>query len=111
MRGTSAVYASIIYLLRFFRAILHDPEVYPNPEEFRPERFLKPDGGIQDDPTLSLAFGSGRRICSGRHLADATIFMVAVSVLSAFNVTKARDENGREIPVKVTMAITNGIVA
>lgn len=109
MRGMSAVYTLDTYL-RYLRAILHDPEVYPDPEEFKPERFLKADGSIRDDPTLSLAFGSGKRICSGRHLVDATIFMVAASVLTAFNVTKAKDENGHEIPVKATMTISYGIV-
>jgi len=44
------------------RAILHDPEQYPDPLEFKPERFLK-DGAL--DPTVqdpdSAAFGFGRR--------------------------------------------------
>ena len=109
MCGTSVVYTLDTYL-RCFRAILHDPEVYPDPEEFKPERFLKTDGSVRDDPALTLAFGSGKRICPGRHLADATIFMIAASVLSAFNVTKAKDENGHEIPVKAKMTVTYGIV-
>ena len=86
--------------LRHFRAILHDPERYPNPEEFKPERFLNEDGSVRDDPTLSLAFGIGKRICPGRHVVDLTIFIVTSSVLSVFKVTKAKDENGIEIPVK-----------
>ena len=86
--------------LRCFRAILHDPEIYPDPEEFKPERFLNEDGGVRDDPTLSLVFGVGKRICPGRHFVDATIFIVASSILSVFNVTKAKDENGHETPVK-----------
>jgi cytochrome P450 len=80
-------------------AILHDPEVYPDPETFKPERFLNDDGTFRDDPTISLAFGAGKRICPGRHLVDTTLFIVTACVLSIFNVTKARDENGHEIPV------------
>ncbi len=96
--------------LRHFRAILHDPETYPDPEEFKPERFLNEDGSVRDDPTLALAFGAGRRICPGRHIVDATLFIVASSVLSAFNVTKAKDENGNEIPVKAEVTVSSGIV-
>jgi cytochrome P450 len=84
--------------------------MYPDPEEFKPERFLNEDGSVRDDPTLSLAFGIGKRICPGRHFVDATIFMVASSVLSVFNVTKAKDENGHEIPVKAEVTADSGIV-
>ena len=43
--------------------ILHDPAVYPEPHEFRPERFLKPDGQLDPDvmdPSIAC-FGFGRR--------------------------------------------------
>src|SRR5229473_1832874 len=96
--------------LRCSRAILHDPEIYPDPEEFRPERFLNEDGSVRDDPALSLAFGAGKRICPGRHLADAIIFVVTSSVLSAFNVTKAKDENDNEIPVRATVSYHRRVV-
>ena len=42
------------------RAILHDEKAYPEPETFRPERFLKEDGTINPgvpDPTTSFGFG------------------------------------------------------
>ncbi|KAN0137800.1 cytochrome P450 [Lactarius tabidus] len=80
-------------------AILHNPDLYPDPETFKPERFLNEDGTFRDDPTISLAFGAGKRICPGRHLVDATLFIVTASLLSVFNVTKARDKHGHEIPV------------
>lgn len=48
------------------RAMLHDPATYEDPDEFRPERFLR-DGDIPLDSTAvafgsnSVAFGFGRR--------------------------------------------------
>ncbi|KAH9058248.1 cytochrome P450 [Lactarius vividus] len=81
------------------RAILHDPELYPDPEAFNPDRFLNEDGTFRDDPMISLAFGAGRRICPGRHFADMLLFVVTASVLSVFNTTKAKDKDGNEIPV------------
>jgi cytochrome P450 len=94
--------------VRCFRAILHDPEVYPEPDKFKPERFLNEDGTVRDDPMLSLVFGIGKRICPGRHLVEAIIFIVISSILSVFDVTRAKDENGNEIPVKVTIAPNRG---
>jgi len=91
-------------------AILHDPEVYPDPEEFKPERFLNEDGSVRDDPTLSLAFGIGKRICPGRHFVGASIFIITSSVLSVFNVTKAKDENDHEIPVRAAVTARRGVV-
>ncbi|KAH9016880.1 cytochrome P450 [Lactarius hengduanensis] len=80
-------------------AVLHDPELYPDPEAFIPDRFLNEDGTSRDDPMISLAFGVGRRICPARHFVNVTLFIVTASVLSVFNVTKAKDKNGDDIPV------------
>src|SRR6202000_3282184 len=96
--------------LRHFRAILHDPERYPDPEEFKPERFLNEDGTVRVDPTLALVFGVGRRSWPGRHLLHATCFIVAAAVLTTFNVTKAKDESGNEIPVNAALVISGGVV-
>jgi len=91
-------------------AILHDPDLYPDPEVFNPERFLNGDGTLLDDPVIPMAFGVGKRICPGRHFVDSTLFIVASSVLSVFNVVKAKDENGREIPVNVGTSFQSSIV-
>jgi len=75
----------------FCRAILHDPIVFPEPDSFRPERFINPDGSLRDDPVVSTIFGFGKRICPGRHLADAMMFIVIASFLSVFNIEKGND--------------------
>lgn len=42
------------------RAMVRDEERYPDPEEFRPERFLNEDGSVKRDERI-LAYGFGRR--------------------------------------------------
>ncbi|KAI0291302.1 cytochrome P450 [Russula brevipes] len=90
-------------------AVLHNPDLYPDPERFKPERFLNKGGAFQDDPTISLAYGVGRRICPGRHLVEAILFVFVSSVLSVFHVTKTKDENGREIPVNIETLVEGQI--
>lgn len=56
-RGT--VLLPSIYLLH------HEPGIYPDPEEFRPERFLAPSSGTH----TWLPFGGGVRRCIGARFA------------------------------------------
>ncbi|KAE8138727.1 cytochrome P450 [Aspergillus pseudotamarii] len=60
------------YIFNHHRRFTHDPNAYCDPEASIPERFLG------DNPELdphTIAFGFGRRICSGRLLADSTVFL------------------------------------
>ncbi|KAF5327252.1 hypothetical protein D9619_004581 [Psilocybe cf. subviscida] len=80
--------------------ILHDERVFKDPEEYRPERYLK-DGQLDlsvRQPEVS-AFGFGRRICPGRFLSDNTLFSIVASTLYSFNITPALDEKGVPIPL------------
>ena len=81
----------------FCRAVLHDPVMYPEPDSFKPERFINPDGSLRDDPVVTSLFGFGKRICPGRHLADATIFIVIASFLSVFNIKGDGTEGGPDV--------------
>ncbi|KAM4698058.1 cytochrome P450 3A24-like [Rhinophrynus dorsalis] len=60
--------------------VLHrNPEVWPEPEEFRPERFNKVNREMQD-PYNFLPFGIGPRNCIGMRFALVTM-KVALTVL------------------------------
>ncbi|KAJ3552999.1 hypothetical protein NM688_g3851 [Phlebia brevispora] len=73
-------------------AMLHDPVGYPNPEVFDPDRFMR-DGAINPDVRNPVnAFGFGRRICPGRHLANETLLLMIASTLHVFNI-EATQEN------------------
>lgn len=88
------------------RAILHDPTVYDVPEDFNPERFLIEHPGSEcvtlalnpnvRDP-LDVVFGFGRRVCPGRYLAYDMIWLAIASMLSVFDITRARGEDGAPI--------------
>ncbi|KAF7348414.1 O-methylsterigmatocystin oxidoreductase [Mycena sanguinolenta] len=89
-------------------AMVHDESIYPNPDQFNPERFLNADGQLNTDDRI-LGFGFGRRICIGRYAADAIVWATMVSVLSTFNISKAKDANGNTIEIEV--AFLHGVVS
>lgn len=78
-------------------AMLMDPKEYPDPDVFRPERFLPTDGGrVQRDP-YKIAFGFGRRVCPGRNFADNAVFLVIVQILATFDISKSRNADGAAV--------------
>jgi len=79
-------------------ALHYDENIYPEPHVFKPERFLDPDGSFSGRYPLT-AFGMGRRICPGRHLADATVWAAIALFLAVFDVKKSKDEVGNDIDV------------
>ncbi|KAK7052994.1 hypothetical protein VNI00_004315 [Paramarasmius palmivorus] len=81
-------------------AILHDENMYPEPYDFKPERYFKPGTNEFNEtiqsPTFAV-FGFGRRICPGRHLGYASLWIGVVSLLKTFTISKARDKQGNII--------------
>lgn len=97
--------------------MLHNEVDYPNPQDFRPERFLTPDGLLRTgddirDP-IDIIFGFGRRLvlsahqrnyfnfdirsCPGSHIALSVIWLAAASLLAVFDIEKAVNANGQPI--------------
>jgi cytochrome P450 len=79
------------------RAILNDKSVYgEDVENFRPERFMKGDELNQAIPPPDAAFGYGRRACPGRHLAEASMWIMIVSLLAVFDFKRKDGDEGKD---------------
>ncbi|KAL5333648.1 cytochrome P450 [Aspergillus crustosus] len=63
-----------------------DPEVWSDPEEFRPERWLE----HHDAPMFT--YGMGYRMCAGLLLANRELYLVFIRTLNAFRI-KPTGEN------------------
>lgn len=77
----------------------HDSSIYPEPMKFNPDRFLDtPTHKAEPDPR-ELAFGFGRRICPGRVLADASVFISCASILHCFDIKPYSEKDGVPLPM------------
>jgi len=88
--------------------MLHDPETYPDPFRFDPERHIATPGkDAQRDPR-NICFGYGRRICPGMYLGEASLFACIAASLTVFNIEKAV-VNG--VPIVPVHESTSGIIS
>ncbi|CAO2630220.1 Cytochrome P450 3A13 [Lemmus lemmus] len=79
--------------------VLHkDPKHWPEPEEFRPERFSKKN---QDNinPYTYLPFGDGPRNCIGMRFALMNMKIALVSILQNFSFQPCKET---QIPLKLS---------
>ncbi|NXP18599.1 CP3A9 protein, partial [Scytalopus superciliaris] len=79
--------------------VLHrNPEYWPNPEEFRPERFSK-ENKESMDPYTYLPFGAGPRNCIGMRFALLMLKVAIASLLQHFTFQTCKET---QIPVKLS---------
>ena len=73
-------------------AIGHDPNVWNNPWQFRPERFLGTNKiSLNGGSFESAPFSSGRRLCPGLPLATLSMEFILASLVHSFE-WKANDK-------------------
>ncbi|KAI5632203.1 cytochrome p450 domain-containing protein [Phthorimaea operculella] len=66
----------------------HNPEYFPDPEEYRPERFL-PENKAHIIPYTYMPFGEGQRICIGMRVAKMIMIPGLMTVLRKYRVELA----------------------
>lgn len=88
-------------------AIGRDRELWSEPEEFMPERFMEKEVDFRGRDFELLPFGSGRRICPGMPLATRMVHLMVASLLWRFEWRLPREveANGVDMGEKFGMIL------
>ncbi|THU91654.1 cytochrome P450 [Dendrothele bispora CBS 962.96] len=76
--------ANSMVIPSFFNS-LHDPEVFPNPDKFEPERWLDENSLANANPKNYLVWGSGPHRCIGVEYATMNIAIVLANAAVMFD--------------------------
>ena len=86
----------------------NDPKSDPPPDMFEPDRFIEHTEPASEYLTCSIpserdhyAYGAGRRVCPGVHLAERALFIGIARLLWAFSFTPTLDGEGKPLPIDV----------
>ena len=97
-------------LANHLRAIHMDPNLYENPSDFQPDRYLNKPLSAADyinsnDPydRDHFTYGAGRRVCPGVHVAERSLYINIVRTLWAFNIGKKKSAEGGVIEPETGM--------
>ncbi|CAN1194313.1 Xanthotoxin 5-hydroxylase CYP82C4 [Linum perenne] len=71
--------------------IQRDPKIWPNPDEFQPDRFLTThkDIDVKGQNFELIPFGSGRRMCPGLNFALQVMYLTVATLLHGFDFSRA----------------------
>ncbi|OKH45086.1 cytochrome P450 [Calothrix sp. HK-06] len=83
----------------------HREDLYPQPKQFRPERFLE----RQFSPYEFLPFGGGTRACIGQSLALFEMKLVLATIMSRYQLALADHQPEQPLRQGVTIAPANGV--
>jgi cytochrome P450 len=75
----------------------NDPKVWGDPEIYRPERFLTPDGSNIVKHDSYMPFSLGRRQCLGMSLANDTLFLFTSAIFQRFYVKPDPTDDGNAL--------------
>ncbi len=97
-------YPAGVALLASAYLVHHDPDIYPDPYAFRPERFLDSAPGTY----TWIPFGGGRRRCLGASFALQEMKIVIRSVVDRFELEPAGDRPEQTARRSITFSPSGG---
>lgn len=74
--------------------------LYPEPEVFNPDRFSDPSSEEVHEHAEAV-WGFGRRVCPGRTLAEASLWLCMANFIATMDIEKAVDGDGNAITPEV----------
>ena len=85
-------------------SIHREEKLYPDPNSFRPERWLEPGWPTFKEPLTRCpnlqnysAFGFGRRICPGQNIAERSMYILISRMAWSCDVGMKKDDRGMNI--------------
>ncbi|KAK5717274.1 hypothetical protein LTR15_009167 [Elasticomyces elasticus] len=85
-------------------SIHREPKRYPDPDSFRPERWLDSHWPTYREPLTQYpnlqnfsSFGHGRRICPGQHIAERSLYILIARIAWCCDLSQAADASGKPI--------------
>nr|AYM55615.1 cytochrome p450 [Croton stellatopilosus] len=87
-------------------AIGKDPQVWENPEEFCPERFMANSIDLKGNDFGLIPFGAGRRICPGIYMGLSTVELSLANLLYKFDWEMPDEMKGQDLDMEVQPGIT-----
>ncbi|XP_061966986.1 cytochrome P450 76T24-like [Populus nigra] len=87
-------------------AIGRDPAIWPDPNSFKPERFLECHADVKGRDFELIPFGAGRRICPGLPLGHKMVHLTLASLIHSFDWKIADDLTPEDIDMSETFGIT-----
>lgn len=89
-------------------AIHHDPAIYPDPYEYKPERFL--EGAeiniVGDSQYQLIPFGSGRRNCLGMPMAVLVIPLLLCHCLHSIDFSLPKGQEPKDLDMSESFGVS-----